>query len=750
MHLVDPIFRHALGPRNDARSSSSADLEKTLAPTVETELQQSTPDGPHAHRNTLNTYVLPSSAHDTSTTHFSNHLTINFPDRPTNREVPNPAIPDPPSKEVRLLPLISSVFVPFSILLAVPGLTEHWYIQTNDQHETVEFQENPAFLVAMLIISMVCAVVANVCLAVRLFEKMVKKATICCIVVLTIHDALDITAIIIFIIKTQADDGFILGQAFWMTTCSSIASLVTNVTLVLDFLLTPASDRDKSGLTQKQRSLTILIIGLLCYVAFGAAVHTSLLSLSFIDALYFTVVCIETVGFGDINPQTVGARFFSSIYTAIGILILAVTIGFIREAILEAIQNSMRTQIRRARKRRIMNRWHEAVKWRLRNARLPLWAPVDEDEESQWPNQMGLGNGRWKRIWYRWSDVVKGYARIGRSDDITVGFRSSVSGRWMRLNLRALSETQLQAAAMEAGAPLQEFLPQHPDHQDHQDHHDYDWGWGPEPTSPTQHRLGRMIAVLGNFAYAMSVGQDASRMVSSGENQPDTVDQPRTHGNEDSSTGSLTPVELEQMERRLFAIRVAIALSLFFTFWLVGSAIFTATEKWSYSLSLYFCFITFSTVGYGDPVPRTPAGRSFFVGWALCGVGTMSILISLLADGYSERYKNIFVEESAITASDTRAGGTQGTDPTPLPSSTHMNSDGHRNATHMDTQSIGEEQSSVLPHEEMLSRFDTLKTLVVDEAAHKEGRLFHNLECELQAMLSLIRRSRKWQNLDDS
>jgi potassium channel subfamily K len=52
----------------------------------------------------------------------------------------------------------------------------------------------------------------------------------------------------------------------------------------------------ESGLTEKQRSLTIIIIVLLCYVAFGAAVHTALLSLSFIDALYFTVVCIETVG----------------------------------------------------------------------------------------------------------------------------------------------------------------------------------------------------------------------------------------------------------------------------------------------------------------------------------------------------------------------------------------------------------------------------------------------------------------------
>jgi potassium channel subfamily K len=51
-----------------------------------------------------------------------------------------------------------------------------------------------------------------------------------------------------------------------------------------------------SGLTKKQRELAIMIIALLGYIAFGAAIHMALISLSYIDALYFTVVCIETIG----------------------------------------------------------------------------------------------------------------------------------------------------------------------------------------------------------------------------------------------------------------------------------------------------------------------------------------------------------------------------------------------------------------------------------------------------------------------
>ena len=44
--------------------------------------------------------------------------------------------------------------------------------------------------------------------------------------------------------------------------------------------------------------------------------------------------------------------------------------------------------------------------------------------------------------------------------------------------------------------------------------------------------------------------------------------------------------------------------------------------------SLFLGFIAFTTTGYGDYSPKSPAGRSIFVFWALFGVGTMTILVS--------------------------------------------------------------------------------------------------------------------------
>ncbi|KXN80933.1 Outward-rectifier potassium channel TOK1, partial [Leucoagaricus sp. SymC.cos] len=628
----------------------------------------------------------------------------------------------------------SSIFVPFAILLAIPGLTEHWYIRTNDHHEIIGYEANPLYIHIMIGVSISCAVITNACLLVRFFEKRVKIMTIICIIAKHI---LATIVIIMFVIEKQKDDGFILGQAFWMTLCSTIAFLVTNVTLILDHRRNPGDECHKSGLTEKQRSLTIIIIVLLCYIAFGAAVHTSLLSLRFIDALYFTVVCIETVGntpshtisdmnIGDIDPQTKGARVFSFGYTAVWILILAIAIGLIREALLEAIQLNLYVRIRRARKQRVMNRWIIAVKWRLNNARLPIWVPADPTTSS--------GPVKW---------------RLKTKDGGVFGgdWPNPHRPRRMRLNIRALSEAQLQATAMEAGAPLSELLPRHPDHHDHHNHPEYSLDGGPDPISPTHHRVGRMISVLGNFAYAVSIGQSPARAADSEAESPlDNGSQSRSEFRDDSGTG-LTIVELEREERRMFVVRITIALGLFSTFWLVGSAIFVATEKWSFGLALYFCFITFSTVGYGDPVPRTPSGRSFFVGWALCGIATMTILISLLADRYSERYKNmIFAAESTIVGNE---GSEERHRPTASQSSnSRVTFNGRKNGDPEKTVSSNLETRDIFASREVLSRLESLKALVVDEGAHK-GRMIHILESELQSMLLSIRRSRQQLGRDE-
>lgn len=86
----------------------------------------------------------------------------------------------------RRLPIISGSLIPFSILLEIPGLTEHWYVKTNG-NQVVEARPNPPWVIAAMSLSMALALLANVALVYRFLERRVKKSTIVCIISLSLH-----------------------------------------------------------------------------------------------------------------------------------------------------------------------------------------------------------------------------------------------------------------------------------------------------------------------------------------------------------------------------------------------------------------------------------------------------------------------------------------------------------------------------------------------------------------------------------
>ncbi|OCH88377.1 voltage-gated potassium channel [Obba rivulosa] len=564
-----------------------------------------------------------------------------FPENESDRFIPN----------YRWTPIVSGVVIPFSILLEIPGLTERWYVRT-ENNKTVETRRNPVILDVGMAFSMACALIANICLVMRFLERRVLAMTILCIIFLTIHDIINIIAVTTFGIEHRFDDGFTYGQSFWITLCSTIASTFTNVTLVYDLVRTPNFAASGSGLTRKQRGLVIVVIVLIVYIAFGGLFNSLLLHLSFIDGLYFTIESVETIGFGDIKPDSTGSRVFICFYVAIGLVNIGMAVAMCRETVLEGLTMSYRKRVRALRQRRREakrfrrweKRWRRAVEWRLREKGQPVWVTDNEDA--------------------RLHDGVR-----------FVGLPGSAAGRPERhlhghpsgkhLNLNALSNAELEEAALEAGVPLELFLDPGP--RRYQDalavagregaaaaragtHGD---PWPPEPATPTHAQLGRMAAVLTKVALAISGRQTDEKENGGGggggrdpaleryARVPKWLLQFR-HGALHASRFSYEELE-ESMrieEKRAHYAKLIVAWSLFFLFWIIGSAIFSSTEGWSFGIAMYFCFVAFSTIGFGDFSPQTPAGRSIFVVWALFGVGTLTILVSVLEEAGSSRYKS--------------------------------------------------------------------------------------------------------------
>ncbi|KAF7509360.1 hypothetical protein GJ744_008083 [Endocarpon pusillum] len=93
-----------------------------------------------------------------------------------------------------------------------------------------------------------------------------------------------------------------------------------------------------------------------------------------------------------------------------------------------------------------------------------------------------------------------------------------------------------------------------------------------------------------------------------------------------------------QMSATRFRKWYALSLSViaFGLLWCVGAVVFwvaeQSTQQLTYFESLYFCYVSLLTIGYGDLSPKSNAGKPFFIVWSLIAVPTMTILISDMGD----------------------------------------------------------------------------------------------------------------------
>lgn len=106
-------------------------------------------------------------------------------------------------------------------------------------------------------------------------------------------------------------------------------------------------ERDYARINHQFQAISLLAIAT---IAGGSLFYHLVEKLSWVDSLYFTVVTLGTVGYGDIVPHTNFGKLFTSFYILFGIGIIA---GFANIMIKHAIikrQYRAEQQQRRRRK----------------------------------------------------------------------------------------------------------------------------------------------------------------------------------------------------------------------------------------------------------------------------------------------------------------------------------------------------------------------------------------------------------------
>jgi len=97
--------------------------------------------------------------------------------------------------------------------------------------------------------------------------------------------------------------------------------------------------------------------------------------------------------------------------------------------------------------------------------------------------------------------------------------------------------------------------------------------------------------------------------------------------------------EHKRYHRKLIYIFIVMLMILF-----GGGAFYHYMEGWRFLDALYFSAYTMTTVGYGDFVPKTDAGKIFTIIYVFTGVGVALYGLSLLSSHFVEVREEFWLE----------------------------------------------------------------------------------------------------------
>ncbi|EKJ68734.1 hypothetical protein FPSE_11085 [Fusarium pseudograminearum CS3096] len=399
-------------------------------------------------------------------------------------------------------PMIAGTLGPVASAFSICSLAEPWrqsLVTGADIQSAVDIPD-PSWLVVIEAIQLLIGIIANLFLLLHMARRVRfglalpitivgwYTSSICRI-------ALSATAARPFKDKGLSNEDVIWSQAFYYGMFAAILYFADATLLALTFWGAYTNRYEKSlPLTVSQRTLMLQSILLLIYLLLGAYVFSEIESWDYLDAVYWTVVTLFTVGFGDYHPTTDLGRGLLIPFALAGIISLGLVISSVRILILENARRCIRTRI-------------------------------DNRKQDKFIKKMILkGEGYTLDPIYEDSQIPR-----GRSIE--------VQGR--------------------------EF-----------------------ERRKTEFQLMRRIQAR-------------------------------------SST-----------RRRWVAM--AISTFLWLSLWFIGACVFQKAEEaqqsWTYFDAIYFCFVAWTTIGYGDLSPKSNLGRSFYVFWSLLALPTMTILISNASD----------------------------------------------------------------------------------------------------------------------
>jgi len=341
------------------------------------------------------------------------------------------------------------------------------------------------------------------------------------------------------------------------------------------------------------------------------------------------MVTITTIGFGDHAPVTTGGRIFVIFYTAGGIVLLALVVNSIRYVILEDLHGKLAARAKERKAKRHAKRQEQKVsarnetnQQRLRGAQEDTVTGAGRPTLTHLPRQFSLPHGNHLRlptIHLRGAYSPDGFEKRSaghshfRPDD---GCRTETIEIIHKTPTRESADGRVQDMVLPGEDPV------------------------PDQQSRTDDEAVHFMTVDPYRTQNLDNTPWWKRLLTFMRRPTPTARHPLTQ--EEQRKAEKEEAEMENM--REYQLRLWSSAMMFMVFWLVGAVVFTFVESWSFGSSMYFVVIAFTSVGYGDLVPRTIAGRAIFLSYCLLGVVTLTSLASLIAEVLSKSMRRHVVE----------------------------------------------------------------------------------------------------------
>lgn len=116
-------------------------------------------------------------------------------------------------------------------------------------------------------------------------------------------------------------------------------------------------------------------------------------------------------------------------------------------------------------------------------------------------------------------------------------------------------------------------------------------------------------------------------------------------GQGDESPVTPVPTEIEIDDE--FNLPISVAITLLVTYILFGAAVYSIWEDWTFFEACYFVFISMSTIGFGDFVPKHPIFMMASIVYLVFGLALTSMCINVVQVKLSDSFRQASAKISA-------------------------------------------------------------------------------------------------------